>query len=190
MTYAEPAWTTGVLGRLGRRWPSLAGVAFAALVVYDLAAGVDLSPVLAASAVVYLGAAALGKPGAAWPMFFGTVVVITVAAVLGYEAAPVWIILGGGAALLSYGLLRGASRPAHGLPLQTIALFGFGGAAVLAMFLNPTVGAYLVAIGLLGHAGWDLYHHRTNRVVARSLAEFCLVLDTGLAIVIVLVTAF
>jgi hypothetical protein len=42
--------------------------------------------------------------------------------------------------------------------------------------------------GLLGHAAWDVHHHRTNRVVLRSLAEFCLVLDTALAVAIVIVT--
>jgi hypothetical protein len=41
---------------------------------------------------------------------------------------------------------------------------------------------------LLGHAVWDAYHHRVNRVVVRSLAEFCLVLDVVLAVAIVLVT--
>jgi hypothetical protein len=44
-----------------------------------------------------------------------------------------------------------------------------------------------VAAGLLGHAAWDVHHHRINRVV-RSLAEFCLVLDTALAAAIVIVT--
>jgi len=34
----------------------------------------------------------------------------------------------------------------------------------------------------------DVHHHRTNRVVVRSLAEFCLVLDTALAVAIVIVT--
>jgi len=48
--------------------------------------------------------------------------------------------------------------------------------------------ADLVAAGLLGHAAWDAYHHRVNRVVVRSLAEFCLALDTALAVVIVIVT--
>jgi hypothetical protein len=38
-----------------------------------------------------------------------------------------------------------------------------------------------VAIGLLGHAGWDVYHHRANRVVVRSPAEFCFVIDTLVA---------
>jgi hypothetical protein len=46
-------------------------------------------------------------------------------------------------------------------------------------------GAYLVAAGLLGHAAWDADHYRANRVVVRSMAEFCLVLDTALAVAIV-----
>jgi hypothetical protein len=33
----------------------------------------------------------------------------------------------------------------------------------------------VVAAGLLGHAAWDVYHHRAGRVVRRSLAEFCFV---------------
>ena len=45
-----------------------------------------------------------------------------------------------------------------------------------------------MAAGLLGHAAWDAYHHRVNRVVVHSFAEFCLVLDIALAAAIVLVT--
>jgi hypothetical protein len=40
-----------------------------------------------------------------------------------------------------------------------------------------------VTAGLPGHAAWDVRHHRTNRVVVRSLAELCLALDTALAAV-------
>ncbi len=46
------------------------------------------------------------------------------------------------------------------------------------------------AAGLAGHAAWDMYHYRVNRIVARSLAEFCFVLDTLLAATIVIVTAW
>jgi hypothetical protein len=145
--------------------------------------------VLAASAAVYIGAAALQKPRAAWPMFFATVVVITVARLIDDRLDATWVILAGSAALMIYGLLRGAIRPTHGLPLQTVALLAFGAAAVLASLINADLGGYLVAAGLLGHAAWDLHHHRTDRVVVRSLAEFCLVLDTALALTIVLVTA-
>jgi hypothetical protein len=45
-----------------------------------------------------------------------------------------------------------------------------------------------VEAGLLGHAAWDAHHHRTNRVVTRSFAEMCLVLDVVLAALIVLAT--
>lgn len=147
-----------------------------------------MAPVLAASAAVYLGAAALKRPAAAWPLFFATVAVITVARLLDDRFDPTWAILAGSVALLVYGLLRGASRPGYGLPLQTLALAGFGGAAAAALLVNPELGAYLVAAGLLGHAAWDAYHHRVNRVVVRSMAEFCLVLDTALAVAIVIVT--
>ncbi|MEQ4204283.1 hypothetical protein [Actinopolymorpha sp. B9G3] len=191
MTETKPTAPPGssTHGPLRRRWPALAGVGFAALVAFDLASGVDLAPVLAASAVVYIGAAALRKPAAAWPMFFATVVVITLAKLLDVRVDATWILLGGGVALAVFGLLRGAIRPTYGLPLQSIALLGFGAAAVVAMLINADLGGYLVAAGLLGHAAWDAHHHRTNRVVARSMAEFCLVLDTALALVIVLVTA-
>jgi hypothetical protein len=101
---------------------------------------------------------------------------------------PTWVILAGAVALLAYGLLRGAGRPGHGLPLQTAGLVGFGAAAAAALMITAAFGAWLVAAGLLGHAAWDAYHHRVNRVVVRSLAEFCLVLDTALAVAIVIVT--
>jgi hypothetical protein len=140
----------------------------------------------AASAAVYLGAAALQRPAAAWPLFFATAVVITVARLLDDRFEPTWVILAGAVVLLIYGLLRGAGHLGHGLPLQTAGLVGFGAAAALT--ITSELGAYLVAAGLLGHAAWDVYHHRTNRVVVRSLAEFCLVLDTALAVAIVIVT--
>ena len=98
---------------LRRRWATLAGLGFAALVAFDLASRVELAPVLAASAEVYLGAAALRRPAAAWPLFF--------------------------------------ARPPRPRRLGR---------------LPPPV----------------------NRVVVRSMAEFCLVLDTALAAAIVTVT--
>jgi hypothetical protein len=168
-----------------RRWPTLAGLGFAAVIAFDLLSGVELAP---ASAAVYLGAAALQRPAAAWPLFVATAVVITVARLLDDRFEPTWVILAGAVALLAYGLLRGAGRPGHGLPLQTAGLVGFGAAAAAALMITAAFGAWLVAAGLLGHAAWDAYHHRVNRVVVRSLAEFCLVLDTALAVAIVIVT--
>jgi hypothetical protein len=150
--------------------------------------GTEQAPVLAAAAMVYIGAAALRKPAAAWPLFFGSVAVITVAKLLGDRFDGTLVVLGCGLALVLYGLLRGVVRPAHGLPLQTVALLGFGAAAAVAFFVDSVLGAYLVAAGLLAHSAWDVHHYRTNRVVIRSLAEFCLVLDATLAVVIVVTT--
>jgi len=86
---------------------------------------------------------------------------------------------------LGYGLLQRAAHPRHGLALQSIAMAGVGTIAASALIVGGNIGASLVAAGLLGHAGWDVYHHRVNRVVVRSMAEFCFVLDTLLAIAIV-----
>jgi hypothetical protein len=63
-----------------------------------------------------------------------------------------------------------------------------GAVAAIGLISNTVVGAYLVAAGLLAHAVWDVHHHRVNKVVTRSLAEFCFVLDTLLALAIVIVT--
>ena len=169
-----------------RRWPALAGVAFGALAAFGMASGADQAPVLAAAAMVYIGSAALERPGAAWPLFFASVVVITVAKLARVDATLA--VLGCGVALGLYGLVRGVLRPGYGLPLQTVALLGFGAVAAVALLVDADVGSYLVAAGLLAHAAWDLHHHRTGRVVARSLAEFCLLLDASLAVLIVAVT--
>ena len=168
-----------------RWWPAAAGAGVAGFAALDITAdgGIGLAPVLAASALIYLGAAALGRPGASWPIFLGAFAVLAVA-----DEHALWVILGAGALFAGYGLLRGAVRPAGGVPLQALATAGFGGAAAVALAVSPELGSYLVAAGLLGHAAWDVHHHRTGRVVARSLAEFCVVLDTLLAAAIVVAT--
>jgi hypothetical protein len=61
--------------------------------------------------------------------------------------------------------------------LQAAGVLAFGSTGLVALFVAPELGAYLVAIALLGHAGWDAYHYLRDRVVARSYAEFCGVLD-------------
>lgn len=178
----------GTASGLRRRWPTLAGIAVAAMTAFGLATGSDLAPILAASGLVYLGAAALRKPVAAWWVFLGTFVVVGAGKAVGEAAFATWLILGLAGAFALYGVVRGALRPAYGLPLQSLAMLAFGAVAAVALAVNQSAGAYLVAAGLLGHAAWDVYHHRVNRVVVRSLAEFCVVLDTLLAVVIVVIT--
>jgi hypothetical protein len=41
---------------------------------------------------------------------------------------------------------------------------------------------FLAGAALASHAGWDLVHYRRDAVVARSLAEFCMLLDVPLGV--------
>ena len=170
-------------------WPTLAGVGLAAFIALSASSGRELASILAASGFVYLGAAALQKPSAAWPLFFGTFVVIAVNRTGLAAIDATWVFLLLAVLLAAYGLSRGAVLPTAGLPLQTIAMAGFGAVAAAALNTAGDAAAYLVAAGLLGHAAWDVYHYWTNRVVVRSMAEFCAVLDTLLAMAIVVATA-
>jgi hypothetical protein len=65
-------------------------------------------------------------------------------------------------------VVRGQLRNGGGLPLQSIGMLGFGAIELLALSANPTLGGYLVAAALIGHAAWDAVHFRLNRVVPRS----------------------
>ena len=182
------AASTSRASGLRHRWPAIAAVALAGMTLYGLASGVDLAPILAASGLVYLGAAALRKPMAAWWVFLGTFVVVGAGKAIGESALATWLILGLAGAFALFGVVRGVLRPAYGLPLQSLAMLAFGAVAAVALAVDESAGAYLVAAGLLGHAAWDVYHHRVGRVVVRSFAEFCFVLDTLLAAVIVVIT--
>ena len=66
-------------------------------------------------------------------------------------------------------------------------MLAFGSTALAALFVAPELGAYLVAFALLGHAAWDAYHYLRDRVVARSYAEFCGVLDLLVGAVILVI---
>ncbi len=190
MTATSRPRTTTPLGVARRHWGALVGVGFAALVAADLRHGVDLAPMLAALAVIYLGSAALRSRAAAWPLFFAMFVVVFLVRLLVDGVDPTWVLIGLGALLAAYGLaFRDAARPAHGLPLQGLALLVLGSIAAAAPSLPNDLAGYLIAAALLAHAAWDWHHYRTERVVSRSLAEFCMVLDPLLAIAIVLVTA-
>jgi hypothetical protein len=172
-----------------RYLPAVFGVVFAGFNIVGLAEGADLAPLLAASGFVYLGAAALRRPGTAWPMFWLTFVVIGISKVAGGPDS-VWVLLGVAVLFAVYGLVRGAARDREGLPRQAVAMAVVGAAAAVTLVVGGDFGGYLVAAGLLGHAGWDAYHHRTGKVVTRSMTEFCFVLDTlvAVAMIVVIVT--
>jgi hypothetical protein len=169
-----------------RRWPVAVGLLAAALAFL---AGGDRETVITALFVAlacYLAAAALGRPWVAW----AAVPIASVAVIAGqFLDIDPWFVIGGASVvLIVVGLLRRASQPA--LTAQSLAMLGYGGAAVLAFAFSPVVGAVLASLALIAHAVWDVLHYRKNAVVPRSLAEFCMFFDVPLGVaVIVLVLA-
>lgn len=173
-------------------WPASIGLAFAIFLAIDLFSGAeqgtDFAAVVVASGLVYLAAAALEIPRVSWPVFLLSVAAIALAkrGLIPLEAT--WTMLVVAALFAAYGLARATRRPNHDLPLQAFAMVAFGGSAALALFIEPVAGALLVAGGLFAHAGWDVYHHVKHKVVVRSMAEFCFMLDSVLGIAIVVAT--
>jgi hypothetical protein len=168
-----------------RTWPAALGVLVAAATAYGLSDGRDIALIVAASGLVYLAAAATGRRWAAWVAFGVSFPLITLDKFTGLDATPWMLALA--AVLLTVGLAARRTRPWWALPLQTAAMFVLGTIALLAIHLDATVGGLLVAAALVGHAAWDIYHHRTGRVVDRSLAEFCAVLDVLVAALVAVI---
>ena len=98
------------------------------------------------------------------------------------------LLLVAAAVFLVAGVVGGQLRKPGGLPLQTVGMLAFGSTVLLALHVDPGLGGKLVAIVILGHAAWDAYHYLRNRVVPRSYAEFCAVVDLLLGAAILLMT--
>ncbi len=108
--------------------------------------------------------------------------VIVVGEVIGVNPTPVLL---GLAAVLVVGVGvgdRGGVRTV--LLLESAALAVLGAAALLVARSTPAAGGLIVASLLVGHAAWDVVHHRMRIVVTRPFAAFCAALDIGLAILI------
>jgi hypothetical protein len=171
------------------RWPTAVGVAVAALTAFDLQDGRELAALTVLMPLVYLGAAVLDRRWSAWVVLLAGIAVLALVPSTPQVVPSVGFLV---AALvfLALGVARGQWREPGGLPLQTVGMLAFGSIVLVALYVQPVLGGVLVAIGLIGHAAWDAYHYLRDRVVARSYAEFCAVLDllVGAAVLFVLFT--
>jgi len=172
---------------LARRWPTALGVAVAALTVFDLRGGTELAALTMLMPVVYLGAAALDRRRLAWVVLLAGVAVLALVP-SSSEVAPSIGFLAAALVFFVVGAARGELRKPGGLALQTVGVLVFGSIVLAALYVDADLGGYLVAIALLGHAAWDAYHYLRDRVVARSYAEWCAVVDllAGTAVLFVL----
>ncbi len=187
MTATDHPRTSSLGTRVTRRWPAVAGLAVAALSGYGIASGGDVAAIVAASGFVYIAAAALRTQAAAWPAFGVSFVLIALGNFVP-AIDPIASMLGIAAVLAVVGAVRGGLHPRFGLPLQAAAMLVLGAVALVAAQAQPVLAGVLVAGALLAHAAWDVHHHRSGRVVVRSMAEFCAVLDTALAALVLVAT--
>jgi hypothetical protein len=171
------------------RWPTALGVAVAALTAFDLQVDVafvsSISALIVVMALVYIGAAALDRRRASGLVLLaGLPLAFFIPPTLGIN--PSVVLLVAAAVFLVVGVGRGQLRRPSGLTLQVAGVLAFGSTALAALFFAPELGVYLVAFALLGHAARDAHHYLRDRVVARSYAEFCGVLDllVGAAILV------
>ena len=161
---------------LAHRWPTALGVAVAALTVFDLRGGTELAALTMLMPVVYLGAAALDRRRFAWMVLLAGVAVLTVVP-SSSEVVPSVSFLAAALVFFVVGAARGELRKPGGLALQTVGVLVFGSIVLAALYVDADLGGFLVAIALLGHAAWDAHHYLRDRVIARSYAEWCAVVD-------------
>jgi hypothetical protein len=175
---------------LMHRWPTALGVAVAALTFFNEQVTVEfvssVSAIVVLLGVIYVGAAVLERRRAAWVMLLPGFVVLTAGRLLDWRVGASVVFLVSALIFLVLGVVRGQLRKGGGLPLQTIAMLGFAAIGLLALSVSPALGGYLVAAALIGHAIWDAVYFWLNRVVVRSYAEFCGVLDLVLGVAILL----
>jgi hypothetical protein len=172
---------------LMHRWPTALGIAVAALAAFDLDNGTEFAALTVLMALVYLGAAALDRRWSAWVVLLAALpIAIFIPATS--EVVPSVVLLGAALVFLALGVARGLLRKPGGLLLQTAGMLAFGSTALVALYVDMGLGGKLVAIAILGHAAWDAYHLLRNRVVSRSYAEFCAVVDFLLGAAILFLT--
>ena len=169
---ARRRWTDVLM----HRWPSALGIAVAALAAFDLQDGLEFATLTVLMALVYVGAAALDRRRFAWVVLIAGLAVLT-GIPSASEVVPSVGFLVVALVFLVLGVARGLWRRPSGLPLQTAGMLAFGSIVLVALYVEPNLGGKLVAFALIGHAAWDAYHYLRDRVVARSYAEFCGVLD-------------
>jgi hypothetical protein len=177
------------IGVLERRWPTALAVASAALTFDGGDSGGSvrgLAEALLLLPLGYLIVAKLQRPRASWPVLVcgvATMIVLRLLDVIAPSAALVGIAL----IVLVWGAVDG-QLPRSGLfQIQALGMLGFGALALIGLAVDPQLGRYLVAAGWFLHGLWDFVHLRTNKVVVRSYAQWCGVVDILIAAQLLLV---
>jgi hypothetical protein len=182
-TPVRPPWTN----RLKDRWPTALALAMSAATFGGSEteeAVVSLSEVLLLLPLLYLVVAKLRRRQASWP-----VLVVGITPFIALRAldaiAPAAVFSAVALLVLVLGAVDGQLRRPDPFRVQALGMLGFGALALAGLVVDPDLGRYLVAAGWFLHGIWDFVHLKLDRVVARSYAEWCGVLDVLIAVELV-----
>ncbi|MFC4535776.1 hypothetical protein [Sphaerisporangium dianthi] len=167
-----------------RRWPTALALGLA---VVTLGGGDDPAAVVASVAeillllpLLYLVVAKLRSRRASWPTL--AVLIVSFAVLrIAEVVTPAAAVAAAALVVLVWGAVDGQLRGSGVFRAQALGMIGFGALALAGLTADPDAGRYLVAAGWLLHGVWDFVHLRLGKVVARSYAEWCGVLDILIA---------
>ena len=169
--------------RLKDRWPTALALAMSAATFggsESEEAMVGLSEALLLLPLLYLVVAKLRRRQASWP-----VLVVGITPFIALRAldviAPAAVFSAVALIVLVWGTIDGQLRRPDPFRVQALGMLGFGTLALAGLVADPDLGRYLVATGWFLHGIWDFVHLKLDKVVARSYAEWCGVLDVVIA---------
>jgi hypothetical protein len=166
-----------------QRWPTALALGMTALTFggSESAEGVtSLADALLLLQLGYLVVAKLQRRQASWPMIaagFAFIIALRVLEVIAPAAALSAVAL----LVLVWGAVDGQLRRPGAFRVQALGMVGFGALALAGLVVDPELGRYLVAAGFFAHGVWDFIYFKLDKVVARSHAEWCGVLDVLIA---------
>ncbi|MFI6295059.1 hypothetical protein ACIBEJ_25950 [Nonomuraea sp. NPDC050790] len=176
------------LRRLANRWPTALALTMSALTfgggtssqqVYSLAGTLLILQLL------YLVIAKLRRREATWPgLVIGLALVVALRVLDVVE--PAFVYSGLALVVLVWGAADGQLRSSGTLRVQAVGMLVFGVLAFAGLLVDPSIGRYVVAAGWFFHGVWDFVHLKLDKVVARSFAEWCGVVDVLIAAQLVL----
>ncbi|UYM06932.1 hypothetical protein [Solicola gregarius] len=170
-----------------RRWPTWVALASAA-VTFDGPGGApvdDLAQFVIILQLIYVVAATIGWRWLGWAGLFASVP-LTMAVEAQTLVSPATLLVGVALVVLAWGVARPQLRRSGTYATQAAGMVMFAALALVALAAAPDLALYLTAAGWFAHGAWDFVHLWKDRVVLRSFAEWCGVVDVLLAAELVL----
>jgi hypothetical protein len=171
-----------------QRWPTALALGMTALTFGGSQSEEGVAALAEALLLLQLGylvIAKLRRRQASWPAIaagFAFIIALRVLEVI----APAAVLSAVALLVLVWGAVDGRLGRPDPFRVQALGMLGFGPLALAGLAVDPDVGRYLVAAGFFLHGVWDFVYFRLDRVVARSHAEWCGVLDVIIAAELVL----